>query len=89
MPEKTEYKFVATLKLDSSGRAGKVVTVIGELPKQEIFLSELTSELKKKCGTGGTYSLEKKEGVIEIQGDKREMISKILIQKSMKFRITS
>ena len=68
--DKPEYKFVATLKLDSAGRAGKVVTLVGELPKQEIFLRELTSELKKKCGAGGTYSLAKKEGVIEIQGDK-------------------
>jgi translation initiation factor 1 len=81
------YKFVATLKLESSGRAGKTVTVINNLPKQEIFLRELTSELKKKCGSGGTYLMDKKEGVIEIQGDKREIIAKLFTQKAFQFKI--
>jgi translation initiation factor 1 len=78
---------VATLKLESSGRAGKTVTVINNLPKQEIFLRELTSELKKKCGSGGTYLMDKKEGVIEIQGDKREIIAKLFTQKAFQFKI--
>ncbi len=86
MSELKEFKFIATIKLDTAGRAGKVVTVVGELPKQEIFLRELTSELKKKCGAGGTYLMDKKEGVIEIQGDKREMIAKVLSQKGMKYK---
>ena len=86
MSELKEFKFIATIKIDTAGRAGKVVTVVGELPKQEIFLRELTSELKKKCGAGGTYLMDKKEGVIEIQGDKREMIAKVLSQKGMKYK---
>ncbi len=86
MSELKEYKFIATIKIDSAARAGKTVTVVGELPKQEIFLRELTSELKKKCGAGGTYLMDKKEGVIEIQGDKREMIAKVLSQKGIKYK---
>ncbi len=82
-----DYKFVASLKLDKSGRAGRTVTVINNLPKQEIFLRDLTSELKKKCGAGGTYLMDKKEGVIEIQGDKRDIIAQVLTQKSMKFKL--
>ncbi len=84
--KESNYKFVATLKLESSGRAGKTVTVINNLPKQEIFLRELTSELKKKCGSGGTYLMDQKEGVIEIQGDKRELIAKLFTQKAFHFK---
>lgn len=84
--KEANYKFVATLKLENSGRAGKTVTVINNLPKQEIFLRELTSELKKKCGSGGTYLMDQKEGVIEIQGDKRELIAKLFTQKAFHFK---
>ena len=72
------YKFVAVLRLEKQGRGGKTVTVIDRLPKQELFLKELTSELKKKCGTGGTYSKEGMDGLIEIQGDQREKIRSLL-----------
>lgn len=81
--EVKNYKFVAILRISKSGRAGKTVTVIDQLPKQEIFLRELCSELKKKCGSGGTYLLDGKEGVIEIQGDKRETIREFLAKKGI------
>lgn len=72
------YKFVAVLRIEKQGRGGKTVTVIDRLPKNQIFLKNLTVLLKKKCGSGGTFSLEGKEGLIEIQGDKREMIRAVL-----------
>jgi translation initiation factor 1 len=50
----------------------------------ESFLAPLTSELKKKCGSGGTFSLADEHGKIEIQGDKRELIRKILLGKGIK-----
>src|SRR3954463_7834114 len=68
------YKFVAVLRIEKQGRGGKTVTVIDQLPKNELFLKDLTTKLKKKCGSGGTYSLAGKEGLVEIQGDKRELI---------------
>ena len=74
------YKFIAILRVEKQGRGGKTVTVIDRLPKNEIFLKNLTTLLKKKCGTGGTYLMDGKEGVIEIQGDKRELI-RTLLQK--------
>lgn len=80
------YKFVAVLRLEKSGRSGKSVTVIDQLPKQEIFLRDLASELKKKCGVGGTYLMDGKEGQVEIQGDKREQIRKILLGKNFKVK---
>lgn len=82
--EVKSYNFVAILRIEKSGRAGKTVTVIDQLPKQEIFLRDLCSELKKKCGSGGTYLLDGKEGVIEIQGDKRDVIRAHLAKKGMK-----
>ena len=72
------YKFVAVLRIEKNGRGGKTVTVIDRLPKNELFLKELTTLLKKKCGTGGTYLTSGKDGVIEIQGDHREAIRALL-----------
>lgn len=76
--------WVAVLRLEKGGRGGKTVTVIDQLPKQETFLKELCKELKTKCGAGGTYSMEHKEGVIEIQGDKRDSIQAIFTKKGYK-----
>jgi translation initiation factor 1 len=78
------YKFVAVLRIEKSGRAGKTVTVLDQLPKNELFLKELTTKLKKKCGSGGTYIMDRKEGVIEIQGDKRELIRELLAKEGIK-----
>ena len=72
------YKFVAVLRIEKNGRGGKTVTVIDRLPKNELFLKELTTLLKKKCGTGGTYLTSGKDGVIEIQGDHRDAIRELL-----------
>lgn len=80
------YKWVAVLRLEKSGRGGKTVTVIDQLPKQELFLKDLCKELKNKCGTGGTYITSGKEGIIEIQGDKREQIRSIFEKKGYKVK---
>jgi translation initiation factor 1 len=78
------YNFVAYLRIEKAGRGGKTVTAVNDLPKNETFLKELTSELKKKCGSGGTYSMEGKAGCIEIQGDKMDMIRTLLNKKGIK-----
>ena len=44
---------------------GKWVTVVRDLPEVGNDLPALLTELKNKCGAGGTI----KDGVIEIQGD--------------------
>lgn len=81
-----EYKFVAKLRIEKAGRGGKTVSVIDDLPKLDHFLKELTSELKKKCGSGGTYLMDRKEGVIEIQGDKLAIIRELLTKKGIKHK---
>ena len=40
------------------------------LPLSEAELSELGAALKRRCGSGGTV----KAGVIEIQGDHRDVV---------------
>lgn len=72
------YKFIAVLRIEKQGRGGKTVTVIDRLPKNELFLKELTSALKKKCGAGGTYLMEGRDGVVEIQGERREVVREFL-----------
>lgn len=78
--------FTVIFRLEKGGRGGKTVTVLDGLPKNETFLKELTKELKSRCGTGGTYLLEGKSGIIEIQGDKRDAIKKILDAKKIRFK---
>lgn len=52
------------------GRAGKGVTTVTGLPLPLQELDGLATRLKKHCGSGGTV----RHGVIEIQGDHRDVI---------------
>jgi translation initiation factor 1 len=52
------------------GRAGKGVTTVTGLPLSLADVEQLATRLKKRCGSGGTV----REGVIEIQGDHRDVI---------------
>ena len=61
----------------TAGRGGKTVTVVKNfvgigLPEKE----QLAKRMQKECGTGGTV----KNGQIEIQGDKRAEIARILTE---------
>ena len=46
-------------------------------------LTKLAAELKKKCGCGGAV----KDGIIEIQGDKRDLLKSLLEAKGMKVKL--
>ena len=70
--------FVAILRIEKQGRGGKTVTVIDGLPKINFFLKDLTKRLKNACGSGGTFLMDGKDGLIEIQGDKRDQIRALL-----------
>jgi translation initiation factor 1 len=58
------------------GRAGKGVTTVNGLPLSLSDIDSLATRLKKRCGSGGTV----REGVIEIQGDHRDVIVAELIK---------
>lgn len=62
---------------ESKGRKGKGVTLINGVPLPAAELKKLAKELKQKCGTGGTL----KDGVIEIQGDHRDILIDLLKAK--------
>lgn len=79
-------KFVVVFRIETQSRGGKTVTVLDKFPAHETFLKELTKELKSRCGVGGSYRLEGQFGLIEIQGDKREAIKKILDSKQIKYK---
>jgi translation initiation factor 1 len=53
------------------------VTVISGLPLDTDGLEALAKELKKRCGCGGTV----KDGVIEIQGDHRDLLLEELVKR--------
>jgi translation initiation factor 1 len=72
----------ARLKRETKGRNGKAVITIAGLAEPTEKLAELAALLKKKCGCGGSV----KEGVIEIQGDQRELIQQELTRLGYKHK---
>lgn len=58
------------LRREVKGRGGGTVIVISGIPLTDSALKELAGALKKRCGCGGTT----KDGVIEIQGDHRDVL---------------
>ncbi|MCU7496914.1 MAG: hypothetical protein HF314_09225 [Ignavibacteria bacterium] len=82
----SNVKITPVLRIEKSGRHGKTVTVIDKLPLNESYLKDLTSELKKKCGSGGTYKTEAGKGSIEIQGEKRELIRAYFEKQGIKVK---
>jgi len=61
---------VVRLQRETKGRKGKGVTLITGVPLAGEELKKLAKSLKQKCGTGGTI----KDGIIEIQGDHRDLL---------------
>jgi translation initiation factor 1 len=55
---------------ETKGRKGKGVTVITGVPLDPAGILQLATRLKRRCGSGGTV----KDGVIEIQGDHRDVV---------------
>src|SRR5262249_52262005 len=70
-------KVVAKLRVEKSGRGGKTVTVVYDLPDNDAFLKQLATELKRACGAGGSVS----GNTVEIQGDLRDRIRAALQKK--------
>jgi translation initiation factor 1 len=61
---------IVRVSRETKGRGGKSVCVISGLALAPAELDKLCTQLKKRCGTGGTA----KEGVIEIQGEHRDTL---------------
>ena len=85
-PQKTSNKKIAKnqhqLVFTFEKRNGKPVTLVGKFELDEKSKKDVLKLLKKKLGTGGTINNE----WIEIQGDKKEVIIKVLEAEEWKFR---
>lgn len=67
---------IVRVSRETKGRKGSGVTLISGLPLAEPELAALAKQLKQRCGSGGTV----KNGVIEVQGDHREVVLVELIR---------
>ena len=62
------------VRREVAGRRGKAVTTVSGVPVNDAGLKALAGKLKKRCGVGGSV----KDGVIEIQGDHRDVVVEVL-----------
>jgi translation initiation factor 1 len=62
------------VRRETSGRRGKTVTTVANVPVDDDGLRALAGRLKKRCGVGGSA----KDGVVELQGDHREVVLEAL-----------
>ena len=62
------------VRRETSGRRGKTVTTIANVPLDDDGVRALAGRLKKRCGVGGSV----KGGVIELQGDHRDAVMDVL-----------
>ncbi|HGN1707213.1 TPA: stress response translation initiation inhibitor YciH [Providencia rettgeri] len=82
-PERPKGDGTVRIRRETAGRKGKGVCVVTGLDLDDSELAKLAAELKKKCGCGGAV----KEGNIEIQGDKRDVIKQHLETKGFQVKL--
>ena len=75
-PQAIDTDGIVRIRRETKGRKGKGVSLVSGLDLDEAALKTLAKQLKQKCSTGGTI----KDGVIEIQGDHRDIL-KIELEK--------
>lgn len=73
---------ILRIRFETKHRGGKMATVISNFIGKEDDLNELGKYLKVKCGTGGAV----KDGEIIVQGDFRERIKTLLLEKNYKVK---
>ncbi|CBJ81426.1 stress response translation initiation inhibitor YciH [Xenorhabdus bovienii] len=82
-PSRHKGDGIVRIQRQTSGRKGKGVCIITGIDADDQTLAKLAAELKKKCGCGGSV----KEGEIEIQGDKRDLLKQLLEAKGMTVKL--
>jgi len=74
---------IVRIRRETKGRKGKGVITISGLALDAAALKKLAKDLKKLCGCGGSV----KDGIIEIQGDNREVIKAFLEKKNFSVKL--
>jgi translation initiation factor 1 len=74
---------VVRINRQTKGRKGSGVCLITGMDLGGAELKKLAKQLKKKCGSGGAV----KNGVIEIQGDHREVLVDALIKLGFRAKL--
>ena len=75
---------IIRVQREVKGRKGKTVTTVSGFQMNDAELKNLASELKRRCGTGGSV----KDGVILIQGDHRDILVTELKARGFKAKIS-
>jgi translation initiation factor 1 len=78
-----ESKILLQLRRLTSGKGRTVIEIKG-LPSDKDWCLELTRDLKKKCGIGGTY----KEATIELHLDNLLKITQLLEKRNLRWKKT-
>lgn len=73
---------VVRVRRETKGRGGKTVTTVSGVLLAGDELKALAKRLKNRCGCGGAV----KDGVIEIQGDKAELVCELLTAEGFKVK---
>lgn len=74
-PQKKKSRGRVDVKREKAGRGGKTVTVVYGMQNIELREREtLLKKIKSSCGAGGAL----KAGTLEVQGDNREIVQRIL-----------
>jgi translation initiation factor 1 len=79
-PGKSSTDGIVRVSRETQGRKGKGVTVITGLGLVSAELEALATDLKKRCGSGGSVE----NGRIEIQGDHRDRLVEELARRGWK-----
>ena len=80
-PPKIKNRGRVDIIRQTAGRGGKTVTVVKNFVGIGLLEKErLAKAMQKACGTGGTV----KEGRIEIQGDQRTEVARILTEANFR-----
>lgn len=74
---------IVRIARETKGRKGAGVTLVRGLTISPEKLKALAGQLKQRCGSGGTV----KEGVIEIQGDHRQLLLAELEKQGFKVKL--